>query len=63
MADLYARAGVQEYWVVDIPSRTLHLFREPSASGYQQHERLRQGEARPLAFSRVVLPVSKLFPS
>lgn len=31
---LYARAGVGEYWVVDVAGRQLHVHRAPSASGY-----------------------------
>lgn len=26
----YARFGVPEYWVVDLPSKTLHVFRSPN---------------------------------
>jgi Uma2 family endonuclease len=31
---LYARHGIAEYWVVDIPGQRLHVYREPSANGY-----------------------------
>jgi hypothetical protein len=31
---LYARHGVAEYWVVDIPGRCVHVNREPSVDGY-----------------------------
>ena len=31
--DLYARAGVSEYWVLDISRGVLHVYRNPSASG------------------------------
>lgn len=30
----YAKAGVPEYWVIDLNSRQLHVFRQPSAVGY-----------------------------
>ena len=33
-AGLYARAGIQEYWVLDINARVIHQHREPSAQGY-----------------------------
>lgn len=33
-AALYARAGVAEYWRLDLPSRTLELHREPADQGY-----------------------------
>ena len=32
-ARLYARAGISEYWVLDVRNRRLHVFREPAASG------------------------------
>ncbi|MCG6942455.1 MAG: Uma2 family endonuclease [Thiohalocapsa sp.] len=32
---LYAAAGVQESWLVDIPAGKLSMYREPSAEGYQ----------------------------
>ncbi|MDD9910751.1 MAG: Uma2 family endonuclease [Ahrensia sp.] len=33
-AALYAKAGIEEYWVVDIAGRLLHIHRQPGASGY-----------------------------
>ena len=33
---LYARHGVQEYWVVDIVNRRLHVFRSPAGADYEQ---------------------------
>jgi Uma2 family endonuclease len=31
---LYARHGVVEYWVVDIPGQRVHVYREPTGDGY-----------------------------
>ncbi len=28
--DLYARAGIQEYWVIDVNARRIHVFRGPA---------------------------------
>lgn len=33
---LYALHGIPETWVVDLPSRVLRVFREPSSAGYRQ---------------------------
>jgi Uma2 family endonuclease len=33
-APRYAAAGIQEYWVVIAPARTLWVFRGPSADGW-----------------------------
>jgi Uma2 family endonuclease len=32
-AELYAAAGVPEYWVVDVPGRSVEIHREPQQSG------------------------------
>ena len=32
----YAKAGIPEYWVVDLAGRQLHVFRKPSVTGYTQ---------------------------
>ncbi len=34
-AILYARAGIQEYWVLDINAHVIHQHREPSNKGYR----------------------------
>jgi hypothetical protein len=33
---LYARHGVAEYWVVDIPGKRVHVYREPTGDGYTE---------------------------
>lgn len=33
-ADLYARHGVPEYWVLDVNSRTITVHKEPRQDGY-----------------------------
>jgi Uma2 family endonuclease len=32
---LYARAGIPEYWLVDLTRRALEVYREPSTEGYR----------------------------
>ncbi len=31
---MYARAGVPEYWIVDLAREAVERFRSPTASGY-----------------------------
>jgi Uma2 family endonuclease len=31
---LYAQAGIAEYWIINLKSRVLEVYREPSSSGY-----------------------------
>lgn len=35
-AEIYASAGVKEYWMVDVPARTIEIRREPRGGSYQQ---------------------------
>ena len=60
-APLYARAGVRELWLVDIPAGVLDVQREPSADGYRDVRTLRHGESlTPLAFPDVTLAVDDI---
>lgn len=34
-ADLYAKAGIPEYWIVDLQNNQLEIYREPKLNGYQ----------------------------
>lgn len=57
-APLYARAGVAEVWLVDIPADLVGVRREPGATGYGDVRTCRRGEAlTPLAFPDVTLRV------
>ncbi len=37
-ADLYAEAGVQEYWVVDIPASRIHVLSVSDGKTYRRIE-------------------------
>ena len=37
-AEIYAEAGVKEYWLVHAESRCVEIYRQPTPSGYQQHD-------------------------
>jgi Uma2 family endonuclease len=59
---LYAKAGISDYWVVDIPNRVVHVFRGPEATGYRAHRVLAAGdEAVPLRGGKGALDVAHLF--
>lgn len=59
--ELYAQAGIADYWVVDLVNRVVHVFRQPSAAGYAVHEQISAGEVSPLAFPEVKLALAELF--
>jgi Uma2 family endonuclease len=59
---LYSGAGLQDYWVVNIPDECVEVFREPTPLGYRQHEKVGvAGEIRALRFPAAVLKVAELF--
>ncbi len=57
----YARAGVGEYWVVDINGDRVWVYTEPGASGYGFRHAYHRGEsASPLAFPDVPIAVEAI---
>jgi Uma2 family endonuclease len=61
--ELYAEANIREYWIVNIQSRCVDIYRDPQGLIFQSVTTYTPGqEIRPLAFPDVSLPVSRLFP-
>lgn len=57
----YARAGVPDYWLVDLPGRTVSVHREPSSAGYGRVERHGDGTTIvPRAASDLSVDVTEL---
>jgi Uma2 family endonuclease len=60
-ARLYAKAGIQEYWIVDLIHGEIVVHREPSRSRYRGVQHLKVGDSiAPLAFPEVSLAVADL---
>ena len=58
---LYARAGIRDYWVVDVNGRRLLVFRDPRGGDYATQQALGLADIiAPLASSAVVVRVSDL---
>jgi Uma2 family endonuclease len=58
---MYARAGIPEVWLVDLPNDVVHVYREPFEDGYRVIQTLRRGDrVAPLAFPDRELDVSDL---
>jgi Uma2 family endonuclease len=61
-ARLYAEAGIQDYWIVNVKGRTIEVRRDPVGSKYQSVTIHKIGQAiHPLAFPDISLPVARLF--
>jgi len=61
-AELYARAGVAEYWIVNLAGRTIERHSEPTDGTYARVTPFRSGETvSPLAFADVVVRVDEVF--
>jgi Uma2 family endonuclease len=58
--DLYAAAGVPEYWVVDVVERRLRVFRDPGPEGYASTRTLADGTITPTAVETDPLDVAAL---
>lgn len=62
-ADLYASAGIADYWVVNIPNRCVEVCRQPDGGRYRSRLAFNAAnEIHPLAFPEIALPVALLFP-
>jgi Uma2 family endonuclease len=63
-AQLYAEAGIADYWLVSLSDRCVEVRRDPEGKSYRHVEAFRAGqEVRPLAFPEVALAVDRLFPA
>jgi Uma2 family endonuclease len=59
--DIYAQAGIQEYWVVNLKDLQLTVFRGLTPDGYQTELTLMEGAIAPLAFPDLQVEVQRLF--
>jgi Uma2 family endonuclease len=61
-ASLYAAAGIADYWVIDLVSRAVIVFREPRSGGYESRSTHRGDQlVRPLAQPEAALSPAELF--
>ena len=61
-SDLYATAGIKDYWLVNLIDRTLEIHREPTDGQYSQRTTLRGEESvSPLAAAEISLSPDRLF--
>ena len=59
----YAKAGVREYWIVNLEEDVIEVHRQPADGKYTVTLRFAPGETlSPLAFEDVVVPVADIIP-
>jgi Uma2 family endonuclease len=62
-AELYARHGIPELWIVDVNTAVIEVLREPAGGTYQsRHEFTRDDLLSPQAVSSLEMRVSDIFP-
>jgi Uma2 family endonuclease len=60
---LYARSGIPEYWLLNLPDGILEVYREPAEEAYRSRAILRPPETvSPLACSQGAITVGDLLP-
>lgn len=62
-SNLYAHAGIQEYWIVTLQDRVLEVFTSPGPAGYGRRTTVRAGDTvSPLAKTDAKIDVASLLP-
>jgi Uma2 family endonuclease len=57
---VYAAAGIREYWVINLKTRELNVFRNPINGEYQSQIVLTNGVISPLAFPNIRLDIARV---
>lgn len=57
---IYAEAGIPEYWLVNLRTRELVVYRNPRGRDYGSKETLKDGTISPLAFLDLKIPVETI---
>jgi Uma2 family endonuclease len=59
--DIYARSGIPEYWVMNLQTLELVVFRDLAGNEYRSEVCLNAGNISPLAFPDLSIDISRLF--
>ena len=59
--EIYAAAGIQEYWVMNLQESILIVFRDLTTAGYQSEIRFTSGSISPLTFEDISIDIQQLF--
>ncbi len=58
--ELYANAGIPEYWVADIVARQIYVFRQLKVGAYTEEVIYKTGAINPVAFPAIAINVDAL---
>jgi Uma2 family endonuclease len=62
-ANAYAQAGINEYWVLDVQNRQMHMMRSPQEGVYQNQVVLaEESQVAPLAFPDCQVEIRDMLP-
>lgn len=59
--EIYAAAGIPEYWVVDVKDKKLTTFTQPQDSSYLTKSELTTGIINTINFPQVAISIERLF--
>lgn len=63
-AQAYARAGINQYLIVNVENNTIEDYRRPTADGYQSKQTYHAGETFSLAaFPETEIPINEFLPN
>ena len=63
-AEIYAEAGILEYWLVRAEERTMDVYREPTPEGYRSKVTLTASDTLQCAsLPGVIIPLADIFPA
>ncbi|WP_427156999.1 Uma2 family endonuclease [Aliinostoc sp. HNIBRCY26] len=57
---IYAHANIPEYWVLNLSTKQIIVFREPQNGHYTSVKTIAEGNITPLAFSDIQVSVARL---
>jgi Uma2 family endonuclease len=58
---IYAAAGIREYWIVNLQALELIVFHGIGTTGYETETRFSTGHISPLSFPEIEIEVKRLF--
>ena len=56
----YARNGIVEYWVIDLPNNKLWVFTQPKQNGYANKKEVVAGNISPVSFPDLNIKIGRL---